>query len=85
MKLKLGSDDLSSVRVGVREGMFPEQRQELERRETSLRMRAGGKKGLHSCEEWQKKPESLENKGWGGRCSGEVGGTVVSSVKGLEP
>lgn len=73
--------------MGVGEGMFPEQRQERERRETSLRMRAGGKKGLHSCEEWQKKkkPERLENKGWGGRCPGEVGGAVVSSMKGLEP
>lgn len=43
--------------------MFPEQRQERERRETSLRMRAGGKKGLHSCEEWQKKKKKSQ-RGW---------------------
>ena len=48
-------------------------------------MRAGGKKGLHSCEEWQKKAREPGDKGRGGRYSGEVGGTVVSSVKGLEP
>lgn len=43
--------------------MFPEQRQEREQRETSLRMRAGGKKGLHSCEEWQKKKKKAREAG----------------------